>query len=340
MRSGPVLRRAFASRQRALHKQLAVALEGDGHAVHQARVATRRLREALPVLGAGLGRKRVRKLRRRMRKLTQLFGAVRERDVALKMLEARQTDGIVDTPGAERVRALVRDGRDAARHRLTDTLDAHKVARWLDDVKAFEHELRQLPQAQAQKPPADAGAGAAAWQVVLARRLLTRTERLRRAVTDAGVLFVSDRLHTVRVALKRLRYAVELAGELSRRKLEATLDELKNCQDTLGELHDLDMLMSYVSGAQEGEIDPHLRASLDTLQSKLETERHVLHARYLAQQPSLLVLIDRIQDQVVPRFTMLKAGALKAKNGASRRQVAQNLRRHEPAERAGTSFRR
>jgi CHAD domain-containing protein len=338
MRSGPVLRRAFASRQRALHKQLGVALEGDGHAVHQARVATRRLREALPVLGAGLGRKRVRKLRRRMRKLTQLFGAVRERDVALKMLEARQTDGSVDTPGAERVRALVRDGRDAARHRLTDTLDAHKVARWLHDVKAFEHELRQLSPAQ-EPVPVKAGA---AWQIVLARRLLTRTERLRRAVTDAGVLFVSDRLHTVRVALKRLRYAVELAGELGGRKLEATLDELKNSQDTLGELHDLDMLMSYVTGALEGEIDPHIRASLDTLQSKLETERHELHARYLAQQPSLLVLIDRIQDQVIPRFSMLKAGPPNAgaKAGASRRQVTQNLRRHEPAERAGASFRR
>lgn len=340
MRSGPVLRRAFASRHRALHKQLAVALEGDGHAVHQARVATRRLREALPVLGAGLGRKRVARLRRRMRKLTQLFGAVRERDVALKMLEVRQTEGVVDTPGAERVRTLVCDGRDAARHRLTDTLDAHKVARWLHDIKTFEHELRQVPQAQAANPPADPGA--AAWQVVLARRLLKRTERLRRAVTDAGVLFVSDRLHTVRVALKRLRYAVELAGELSGRKLEATLDELKNCQDTLGELHDLDMLMSYVSGAQEGEIDPHLQASLDMLQTKLETERHVLHARYLAQQPSLLVLIDRIQDQVVPRFSMLKAKAVKAgaRPAASRRQVPQNPRRHEPAERAGTGFRR
>ena len=327
MPTGPVLRRAFATRERALHKQLAVALEGDGHAVHQARVAPRRLREALPVLGASLPRKRVRKLRKRMRMLTQLFGAVRERDVALKMLDGHELGGL-DPSGAERVRALVHDGRNAARHRLIDALDAHKVARWLEDVKAFEQELGDLPPEQLDTP----------WPVVLARRLLKRTERLRRAVNDAGMIFVSERLHAVRVALKQLRYAVELASELGRRKLDATVDELKLNQDTLGELHDLDMLMSYVDGALEAEIEPHVRASLGALQTKLEAERHDLHARYLAQQPSLLVLIDRIQDQIVPRFSMAKIPAKKA--SARRRELPQNLRRQEPAERTGTSIRR
>jgi CHAD domain-containing protein len=234
----------------------------------------------------------------------------------------------VDTPGADRVRALVHDGRNAARHRLSDALDAHKVSRWLQDIKSFEHELQAAAESNAQPN--------ASWRIVLARRLLKRTERLRRAVNDAGVLFVSDRLHAVRVALKRLRYAVELAGELSARKLDATLDELKTNQDTLGALHDLDMLMSYVSGALEGEIEPHLRASLDTLQTKLEAERHQLHARYLAMRPSLVVLIDRIQDQIVPRFTMAKAKP----RAASRRQLPQNLRRQEPVEGTGTGVRR
>jgi CHAD domain-containing protein len=326
MPTGPVLRRAFATRERALHKQLAVALEGDGHAVHQARVATRRLREALPVLGASLPRKRVRKLRKRMRMLTQLFGAVRERDVALKMLDGHELGGL-DPVGAERVRALVHEGRNAARHRLIDALDAHKVARWLADVKVFEQELEALPAEQRDT----------AWPVVLARRLLKRTERLRRAVNDAGMIFVSERLHAVRVALKQLRYAVELASELGGRKLDATVDELKLNQDTLGELHDLDMLMSYVEGALEAEIEPHVRAALVALQAKLEAERHDLHAKYLAAQPSLLVLIDRIQDQVVPRFSMAK---MQARNGSRRRELPQSLRRQEPAERTGTSVRR
>jgi anti-sigma factor RsiW len=151
------------------------------------------------------------------------------------------------------------------------------------------------------------------------------------------MLFVSERLHAVRVALKQLRYAVELAGELGRRKLDATVDELKLNQDTLGELHDLDMLMSYVDGALEAEIEPHVRASLVALQTRLEAERHDLHARYLAAQPSLLVLIDRIQDQIVPRFSMAK---MQPQNGSRRRQHPQNLGRQEPAQRTGAGVRR
>jgi CHAD domain-containing protein len=317
MRSGPVLRRAFATRHRALNKQLAVALAGDGHAVHQARVATRRLREAVPVLGAGLGRKRVRKLRRRMRKLTRLFGAVRERDVALSMLKTRQTDGHIDPHGAARVREALHEGRDAARTRLTETLDAHKVSRWLHDVKVFEQALAE--------PSADAG-----WRVVLARRLLKRTERVRRTVNEAGVLFVSERLHAVRVAVKQLRYAVELAAELGGRKLESALNELKTCQDALGELHDVDMLMAYVTSAIEGENDSKIRASLDALQVTLEAERHELHARYLTHQPPLLVLIDRIQDHVVPRFTMARATAAKAATASAPAAAA----RRKPTSRA------
>jgi CHAD domain-containing protein len=328
MRSGTGLRRAFATRHRALNKHFAEALQGDERAVHQARVATRRLRAALPVLGAGLPRKRVRKLNRRMRKLTRLFGAVRERDVALKMLDDRQTGGNVDTPGAERIRTLVSDGRNAARNQLLDTLDAQRVTRWMADVNAFEEELDQ-PEIQADS----------SWRIVLARRLLRNTERLRHAIDDAGMIFVSERLHCVRVALKKLRYAVEIAGELSGRKLDATLNELKTGQDTLGELHDVDMLMCYTTAALETEIDAHVRTSLEGLTVKLEAERHELHARYLTQQPSLLVLIDRIQDQVVPRFTMARAGA-RAGARALRRQLPQDLRREEPVERTGTSLRR
>ena len=53
--------------------------EGDVKAVHQARVASRRLREVLPVLQ--LDPDVLRKLSRRLRKITDRLGTVRELDV-------------------------------------------------------------------------------------------------------------------------------------------------------------------------------------------------------------------------------------------------------------------
>jgi CHAD domain-containing protein len=298
MRAGPVLRRVFDKRHRALEKHLAAALEGDGKAVHQARVATRRLREALPVVGAGLDEKNVRKLRRRMRKLTCLFGAVRQCDVAIGMLEQHVTQGLVTAPAAELVHAVLQQERDAARATLTESLDEQKVARWMHDVEFFNEQLGQ-PHFTADS----------SWRIVLARRLLSRSEALRVAMNEAGMLFVSERLHAVRKALKRMRYSVELASELGGRKLDAMLSELKDGQDTLGELHDTDVLMAYVDRAKETAppADAAVHASLESLLTKLEAERHTLHASYLTHQPHLLVLVDRIQDQIIPRFTMARA---------------------------------
>jgi CHAD domain-containing protein len=51
--------------------------------VHQARVASRRLREALPVLRASVHQSRLGRVRRQVRRMTRALGPVRELDVAL-----------------------------------------------------------------------------------------------------------------------------------------------------------------------------------------------------------------------------------------------------------------
>ena len=90
MRSQSPLRTSLSKRRRALAKHLPAALTGDSHAVHQARVASRRLRETLPIVGADLdgakAAKGAKKVRRRMRRLTRALGPVRELEVALGMV--------------------------------------------------------------------------------------------------------------------------------------------------------------------------------------------------------------------------------------------------------------
>src|SRR5687767_7109877 len=95
-------------RLRALTRSLPAARAGEVSAIHQARVATRRLREALPVVSDGA---RGRKIERVVRRLTQSLGPVRELDVALLMLE--EFSGAPDVPraGVSCLQQVVREER-------------------------------------------------------------------------------------------------------------------------------------------------------------------------------------------------------------------------------------
>ena len=62
------------------------AQSGDETSVHQARVASRRLREALPVLGTSADAHALDRVDRRVRRITRALGPVRELDVALLLL--------------------------------------------------------------------------------------------------------------------------------------------------------------------------------------------------------------------------------------------------------------
>ena len=58
------------------------AQSGDESSVHQARVASRRLRGALPMLNARVDADAVNRVDRRVRKITRALGPVRELDVS------------------------------------------------------------------------------------------------------------------------------------------------------------------------------------------------------------------------------------------------------------------
>src|SRR5437867_2962313 len=74
---------------------------GDMRAIHRARVASRRLRELLPVLGLSHGA--AAKLSRRLRKTTRRLGAIRELDVLLALIEDLRTVEASSTASLQRV---------------------------------------------------------------------------------------------------------------------------------------------------------------------------------------------------------------------------------------------
>src|SRR3954471_6580562 len=136
-RSLPLVR-LFERRTRALRRQLAAAVAGKDTGVHQARVASRRLREAIPVLTEGLQHTKAGKAQRKIRRLTQALGTVRELDVTLHLIDELAERPAVPRAALAEVRALVIEEREQRRgvmlERL-DAVDAHKLSRRLEAVR-------------------------------------------------------------------------------------------------------------------------------------------------------------------------------------------------------------
>src|SRR5690242_10076927 len=104
----------------ALRRMLPGARSGDVRAVHQARVATRRLREALPLVDAG---KPGRRLEHVARVLTNVLGTVRELDVALQMLDELERTNAVPVSAVAALRNAVAEERTALQREVAKEID-------------------------------------------------------------------------------------------------------------------------------------------------------------------------------------------------------------------------
>jgi CHAD domain-containing protein len=264
---------------------------GDVRALHRARVASRRLREIVPVLQ--LDADATRKLSRRLRRITRRLGDVRELDVLMSLIDELRHADPDHSDALTRVGATVAKDRDRARNELSERLphdELGRIARKLDHVVQT---LRRAERSQAERGKPDR-ARAVAW--ALDARVARRAEHLGEALNDATPVYLPERLHSVRIAIKKLRYSLELSGSLGRLDGAAALRTLKRSQDILGRVHDLQVLIDRVREAQASLAPPSLPVwrHMDALVVALDEMCRVLHARYLRGSPSVEALVRRL----------------------------------------------
>jgi CHAD domain-containing protein len=113
---------------------------------------------------------------------------------------------------------------------------------------------------------------------------------------NAAGIYLPDRLHEVRIAVKKLRYALEIAQDLSGSRATARIRTLKRVQDLLGRMHDLEMLIARTRAIQSraGAPDLKLSADLDRLVRRLENECRRLHVRYMNERKALRAICDYV----------------------------------------------
>src|ERR1700675_848856 len=114
--------------------------QGDVRALHRARVASRRLRELLPMLQ--LEPSRARKLNRRLRKVTTRLGTVRELDVLLLLIDELHVSRRARSAALSRVGIAVAKGRDEARKRVASKLPIAEMSRLGRKLARLVEELR------------------------------------------------------------------------------------------------------------------------------------------------------------------------------------------------------
>jgi CHAD domain-containing protein len=205
--------------------------DGESESIHQGRVAMRRLREVLPLLWlshpdeANEWRKRARKVRRRL-------GRVRELDVISAQLEVLEERVPLIVTIAQ-ARAALRAQQERRRRRLIKALEK-VTAGHLCMVSGRDARLlaRLRPYATAR--------GA---RRVLRLRIGEHAQAVFEAVERSEGLYFPNRLHAVRVAVKKLRYSVEAAEAIALWRPPRLLQDLRAIQTRLGAVHDQQVLL-------------------------------------------------------------------------------------------------
>ena len=239
---------AFQTVARACLHQLAaneaVLPQDTAEAVHEMRVALRRLRAAISLFSDMLAGPQTEAMKAAFKWLGQELGPARELDVFIKRVVKRVQDhksnGTGGTGGTGGVGAMTRDVRrrrsrafgraeDAvasARYRglVLDTAAWIEAGAWTrnDDVRA----LRERSIA-----------------TVAAEELRRRCKKIRKQGRKLATLDARHR-HKLRIKVKKIRYAADFfravfPGMKSARRLEKFVAKLKKMQDALGDLNDI-----------------------------------------------------------------------------------------------------
>jgi CHAD domain-containing protein len=216
----------YATAQRtAIHQSLPGVRAGDETAVHDMRVAIRRLRSTLRTFRGFWEPRRSEKLRRDLKWLADQLGGVRDGHVMTGVLSDAvhaEPPELVAGPVAARLQRRLNGETLPAQEELITTLDSARFRALMADLDALL--LR--------RPVTTDGR----WVGRRARKALVKADNLYARADRAGPDQRDTALHEARKAYKRGRYAVEVFKDRKpARKLAKSLGDL---QDVLGAHHD------------------------------------------------------------------------------------------------------
>jgi inorganic triphosphatase YgiF len=287
--------------QRFREQLLGVQHDVDTEFVHQARVATRRMRSALRLFREAIPENAATYLGGELKWLGSLFGTVRDLDVFC--LNLSRFERQIERFPAKKKRAFenwIEKDRRAPLKALCQALESPRYVQFERRVLQFlERPLPTRPHAPlAMKTVREVA------PVLLKEKFDAVIERGRAVLADPKL----KQYHRLRIQMKRLRYLSEFVAPAYEGTLDAFIERTVEIQDCLGELQDTVFTRKSVDGLLEdwkGKlVDPDLLFILGEiyqLQAEIARERREAFGRIWNQfssEETTTLLKDILRDNL------------------------------------------
>ncbi|MFA5117348.1 MAG: CHAD domain-containing protein [Candidatus Omnitrophota bacterium] len=242
--------------------------------VHRMRVASRRLRAALSTFKGILPVKKSRAWRKEIAQIGRALGLARQLDVQIKFLEAarkrlKKSSRVIHTEGI--IRFLKRK-REQAQGRIGIELKGFEIKTRLPGLKDC---LRDI----------SSGSRKSCADTFLARKKAMILKRLDTLLDLAPYVFKPKKtkeLHRMRIAAKKLRYTLEIFRPSHKgKRFDGYIYASRDIQDSLGDLHELDLLIEVLSGFLKGP-DKGLKATAAYLTRECAGLRKGVYGKFVS----------------------------------------------------------
>jgi len=217
------------------YQQLTVVRDAfDAEAIHDLRVSSRRLREGLALFGHCFRKRQLAPLRRELKSLTAMLGAIRNTDEAILFFTPLAAECSADAVAAiAHIVTVLQARRTAELRQLKRELKKMDPASLLGRIdylcsnpRIFDPDVNDLF-----RPVA----------VTLLAAVAMREKAVVELLPAAVVAENISAQHRLRIAIKRFRYRLEFMAPLAATEYKRLYSLVKAYQEVLGHMHDMDV---------------------------------------------------------------------------------------------------
>lgn len=211
--------------------------------LHDMRVATRRMRSAFDIFSPAFNPKVMKRYLKGLKKIGRVLGQVRDMDVILQngLIYQRKLSEI-EQPGIDPLLAEWKQVIDTERMMLIKHLQSVEYERFKEDFNRF------LQAGARDQSAIDQGnEGISKVRDIVPILIYSRYASVRAYETIVPTASINQ-LHELRIEFKKFRYTLEYFKEILNESVSKTINEIKQYQDHLGELHDADVACQLVKG--------------------------------------------------------------------------------------------